>query len=67
VVPGSAAEQTGLRAGDVITAVDGRPVADHREVAILVRRKRVGDTIRVEFLRNGESHQVEAVLQARPR
>jgi uncharacterized protein (TIGR03067 family) len=67
VVPGSGAEAAGLRVGDVITAVDGQPVADIRGLRGVVRRKQVGDRVRVEFLRNGELHQTEATLKRLPR
>jgi len=48
VVPGGAAETAGIRVGDVITAVDGEPVADIPSIARLVRAHRLGDTISVE-------------------
>lgn len=67
VFPGSAADEAGLRAGDVITAVAGRPVADIRTVAEVIRRKRVGDRVWVEFLRAGEDHRVGVVLKGRGR
>jgi membrane protease YdiL (CAAX protease family) len=66
VMPGGAAETAGIRVGDVITAVDGEPVADIPSIARLVRAHRVGDTVSVEFLREGASHRADVVL-ARPR
>jgi membrane protease YdiL (CAAX protease family) len=62
VVPGGAAETAGIRVGDVITTVDGEPVADIPSIARLVRAHRVGDTVLVEFLREGTAHRADVVL-----
>jgi membrane protease YdiL (CAAX protease family) len=64
VVPGSAAEQAGLQAGDAVTSVDGKPVADIPSIFAIIRTKHVGDTVVVEFLRGGKTNRVEAVLNA---
>jgi membrane protease YdiL (CAAX protease family) len=67
VVPGSPAEEAGLRAGDLVTAIDGRPVADVGAAARAVRARRVGDAVVVEFVRGGEARRAEAVLRGRQR
>src|SRR5262249_28725962 len=56
VFPGSGAEEAGLRIGDVVTAIDGVSVADIQQVAAVLRRKRVGEQVMVEFIRAGEMH-----------
>jgi len=66
VIPGSGAEEAGLRAGDVLVVVDGQSVSDRRHVTAVIRRRQVGDRIRVEFLRGGELRQVEVTLKERP-
>ena len=60
---GSAAERSGLETGDVITAIDNHPVNGTSELQEWVARKRPGQTIRVRFLRNGESGEVESTLR----
>lgn len=60
-----AADRAGLRIGDLITAVDGQPVASLEDIARIVQQKRVGETIRVEFVRDGSEHIVEATLRKR--
>ncbi len=62
VVPGSAAEAAGLKAGDLITAVDEEPVADFGRLTRIIRGKKVGDRITIDFIREGEAKRVEAVL-----
>jgi S1-C subfamily serine protease len=64
VVPDSAAEKAGLQTGDVLVTVDGKPVADIQSIFAIIRTKHLGDTVVVEFLRDGKTNRVEAVLQA---
>ncbi|MFI5460748.1 MAG: PDZ domain-containing protein [Isosphaerales bacterium] len=66
-MPGSAADAAGLQIGDVVTAVDRNPVADIRGMVQVIRRKRVGDRVFVEFIRGGQAHQVDPILQRRQR
>jgi membrane protease YdiL (CAAX protease family) len=65
VVPGSGADAAGLRIGDVITAIDGRPVSDIRDVAAVVSQRKVGDTVVVQFIRDGERREATAELRKR--
>jgi serine protease Do len=54
VMPGSAAEQGGLRPQDVILGADGVTVQEPRELAGLVQRHKPGDKFVVVFVRNQE-------------
>lgn len=65
VVPGSGADEAGLRAGDVIVAIDGEEVAESRSVRELILDKRPGDTIKLTIVREGEEIEVEAKLGRR--
>jgi putative serine protease PepD len=65
VAPGSAADQAGLRVGDVITALDGDRVTDLPSLTRAVRSKAVGDRVVIEFTRDETSYRVEAVLSKR--
>ena len=59
VVPGSAAEKAGLRAGDVIVEVDGRPV-DSAGLRNVVGLARLGTRMEITFIRDGKRRKVEA-------
>ena len=65
VMPGSAAEESGIVMGDVIVAVDGEPVADLRSFSNLLKTRAPGDAVEVTILRDGEEQIIEAVLGAR--
>lgn len=65
VTPGSPAETAGLQPGDVITSVDGRPVADSRTLIIAIRANAPGDTIVLTVRRGLEQFRAEVTLEAR--
>lgn len=58
----SAAEQAGLRTGDVITAVDGVEVRTSEELNAQKNLHSAGDKIEVTFIRNGEEQTVAITL-----
>ncbi|HEU5289865.1 MAG TPA: trypsin-like peptidase domain-containing protein [Cyclobacteriaceae bacterium] len=60
---GSAAEESDMHTGDVITAINKQPVASVSELQEWVARNRPGKEIQVTFLRNGESRTVKATLK----
>ena len=62
VTPDSAAEAAGLRAGDVIVAIDGQTVTSSADVASIVRARTAGDEISVSYERLGESGSTTAQL-----
>ena len=67
VQEGSGADAAGMRAGDVIVAVDGIPLASMTDLVAEVRRRTPGDTVVFDVIRDGERLQLEAVLGERPR
>ncbi|MFC5380929.1 S1C family serine protease [Aquipuribacter nitratireducens] len=62
IVPGSAAEAAGLRAGDVVVAVDGRPTTGAEALTARVRALGAGDTVPVVVARDGEAVEVDVTL-----
>jgi putative serine protease PepD len=65
VTRNSAADAAGLHAGDVITAIDGQPVTSKEDVGNLIRAKKPGDEITIDYERAGERRQATATLKAR--
>lgn len=64
VQPKSAALDAGIRAGDIVTALDGQPIATFDQLPALIAAK-AGAPVRVTFLRDGKSF--DATLTPRER
>jgi serine protease Do len=64
VQPGSAAERAGIRAGDVITKINGTPIGAAGELSAFVGTAKPGDKVTLEVLRQGERRDLAAVLGA---
>jgi S1-C subfamily serine protease len=81
VVDGGPAEKAGLRGaddetmfqlqrvrtgGDLIVAIDGKPVVANNDLSELVATHQPGDTVTVEVIRDGDRAEIELTLGARP-
>ncbi len=62
VTDGSAAENAGLKSGDIITEVDGVEVATYDELNSQKNMHSAGDTIEITYIRNGEEHKTTVEL-----
>ncbi|WP_287128967.1 HhoA/HhoB/HtrA family serine endopeptidase [Candidatus Cyanaurora vandensis] len=58
VVPDSPAAKGGVKKGDVITAVDGKPVTDARSVQDAVGNRKVGDPVEFTILRDNKTQKI---------
>jgi serine protease Do/serine protease DegQ len=65
VVDGSAAEKAGIKAGDVITAVNGKPVKDAGALRNQIGLLRIGDKVDISLMRDGKPRRVTAVIGER--
>jgi serine protease Do len=66
VVAGSPAAQGGLRAMDVIQKLDGKVITSGSDVQATVERKKVGEKLTVEVLRQGKTITLTLTLAAKP-
>ena len=66
VKPGSPAAAAGLATGDVITAVDGVPVASMSALVARLRPLGPGDTVRLSVTRGSSTIEVSATLADKP-
>jgi len=66
IVRGTAAEKAGVKAMDVITAIDGTVITSAEGLQEIVSDHQVGDTITLDILRDGKQISLTAALQAKP-
>ena len=62
VTPGSAADQAGLRSGDVIISLNGRDVASSSDLRNAIGLLRVGTRVDLTVVRKGKQRTLQAVL-----
>jgi len=66
VYPGSPADKAGLVVGDIITSVNGTRLSESEDLADVIRSFKVGDTIKLDILRDTEEFEVEVTLESLP-
>jgi len=54
IQPGGPAEKAGLKAGDIITSIDGRAIKDGDDLVNEIASRRPGSSIRLGYLRDGK-------------
>ena len=54
VQPGGPAEKAGLKPGDIITTVDGRPIKDGDDLVNEIASRKPGSALRLGFIRDGK-------------
>jgi serine protease Do len=62
VMPGEPADQGGVKADDVLVAVDGTPLETPRDLQRVVSSTPVGKRVRVRLLREGRETEVEVTI-----
>ncbi len=63
---GGPAEQAGVRPGDLVTRVDGRPVQAPEDISSAIEDRRPGDEIDLEVQRAGSDRTLRVTLGTRP-
>ena len=66
VVPGSPAEKAGMKTGDIIVAIDGKPVKSMDDVVASVRTHQVGDKLSVTFYQGSSKKTAQVTLAEKP-
>jgi len=60
------AAQAGLKAGDVVTAVDGTSIASGDDLTRAIDSHKPGDTVTLKYRRGGSEHTADLKLATRP-
>ncbi len=66
VIPGLGAAQAGIKAGDVITGIGERTVNSVDQMLVEVRRHQAGQTVKVTFVRDGETRSAQVRVTGLP-
>lgn len=62
VQPGGPADKAGLKPGDIIVNVDGRPIKDGDDLVNEIASRHPGASIRLGFLRNGKQQDADVTV-----
>lgn len=62
VVEGSGAEKAGIKAGDIITAIDGKKVANSNDLIDALKGKKANDEVKISYIRGDDTNKVTATL-----
>ena len=63
VLPGSASEASGIKAGDILTKVDSKEVGTVQEFEEIFDAAKVGDSVRILLFRDDKSQEVNLILK----
>ena len=66
VTPGSPADKAGIVEGDIILEADGVAINEDTSLATIIRKKQVGDTIKLKILHKGNEQTITVTLQEVP-
>ncbi|MEC7946641.1 MAG: trypsin-like peptidase domain-containing protein [Myxococcota bacterium] len=66
IYPGTPAADAGLRAGDVLTTLDGAPVGDSAAVVRAIGSRKPGDVVKLGVVRDGRDRTIKVSLGDRP-
>jgi serine protease Do len=65
VFKGDPADKAGLKSGDVITEINGKKIKDTHELLIIIAAFRVGETVTIKILRDGQEKSVSITVAER--
>lgn len=65
VQPGFPADKAGLKAGDVITTIDGQPVKDGNDLVTMISSRAPGTTVKIGYTRNGKPETANVTIADR--
>jgi len=65
VVKGDPASKAGVKAGDIILAVDGEKIEDSKELVNYIGKKSPGEVVNLKIFRNGKTINIEVKLGER--
>jgi S1-C subfamily serine protease len=67
VETGSPADDAGIQLGDILLALDGKPIGNVEELQGALRGENVGRSLKALFIRGGEMVEAQVNIAERPR
>jgi S1-C subfamily serine protease len=67
VVPDSPADKAGIKIDDIVLSADGRPIRDTKQLALIMFRKRPGETVQLSILSGTVTRQLDVPVMQSPR
>ncbi len=67
VRPGGPAAAAGLRVGDIVVALDGKPMENARQLDVNLYRRALGDVVTLDVVRSGVRLSFDATVLERPK
>lgn len=67
VIPGSPADKAGIAEGDIILEVDGVKLKEGKSLGLLIRQKKVGDSIILKILSKNKEKTITVKLEKAPK
>jgi len=66
VIAGGPAEKAGIQVNDVIVSLNGTTIKDYEGLQDFLQTRKVGETITVEIIRNGNTLSIPVTLAEKP-
>jgi len=66
VIKNSPADKAGIKAGDIITEINGEQITSDKPLGSLLQKYNVADAITLKVLRDGKEMEIKATLEERP-
>jgi S1-C subfamily serine protease len=66
VVAGGPADKAGVKAGDIITAINGKAINQTTSLPSIIDQQKVGDSVTLTINRSGKTITVKATLGSTP-
>lgn len=66
VIPDAPADKAGLERGDIIVSLDGTAIDSMDQLVLEIRKRRIGDTLSIEYYRGNDKKTATVVLEEKP-